>query len=540
MKLIKLSQLLFLIVLFNNSLNAQQNYSVQEGKIVDRKKNPIYEFIGEDTGSIFYINYKSRDRYIEKTDIHQNVKASVLIPRYELNTENKTYFQYAFIMRDYLAFIYSSEDKLKNEYVTYIRKYNKETLKPEGSYVELMRVAIPEKKMVMLTPLSNPQYLQDVISTVNQKNYYVSDDKTKFMLYRNINYTDKNSPEKLNLTVFDLDLNRLWEKEYTMRFATKDFTISSILLNNSGNVYITGIHYLNGQEASAQRREKKQDYTYHVISFKDNGLVIKNTPIQLKNNFISDFKIGLKNDGEPFAVGFYSQKESSSIQGVFHITFDSETSEISNEVETLFEKEFIQEGLDKFDLKKSNKSADKGDLKMMNHDLRALVVNKNNEVTLVAERFYVTSTTYVDASGRTTSVPVYNYNEMIIISFSSNGTIRWKTKVQKRQTGSEYSSFAIIPTTSKIFIVFNDDQKNISLSPEDTPNQLTNKNYGLMIIELNCESGEFVRNLILPRSNNDIMLKPRKALVSQNGTAIFYGDYMGRKYQFVEIRFDQN
>lgn len=540
MKLIQLSLFLLGITLHSLPLCAQENFTVQEGQLVDRKKNIIYELIGEDSGDIYYVNYKGRDRYIEKSDVNQNVLASVPVPKNELYNDKKLIFVNAIIMRDFIGFLYSCVDKTNNEYTVYIRKHDKENLKATDELKELLRAPMPATKAVMMTPFSDPNYVQDVISSIYRKISYVSDDKTKFMIYRNNNDYDKNAHEKIHISVFDQNLDRLLEKDYEMKYNSKDFTVSSILLNNQGEVYITGVHFLTGRNAAEKRQKKEQDYIYHLISIKASDLAVSDMPIKLKSNFISELKIALNNQGKPFAVGFYSEKDENSIKGVFFLTFDPETGNVSTEVETVFDKDFIQDGMDKQELRQSNRSATKGSLEMAYHDLNALIVHANNEVTLLAEKVYTSSVTFTDASGKTSTSIVYHYDEIILINLSPTGEVRWKTKIPKSQTGKDNSSFAVLSLSDKIVVLFNDNQKNVDMSPESQPEPLTTKNYGVMVVEVNTGTGKFEKNLILPRSTNDIMLKPREALVSNSGFVILNGNKDGRKYQFVEVRFSKN
>jgi hypothetical protein len=527
---------------FTNNLLAQDGYKVTEGLEIKLKKTSIWETIGTEEGALFLIKWVKRDMFLEKTDLNQQTLALVPLKYKDVYKDLTISYTGGFLMSNYLYLLYSSSDKINKEYIYYLKAFDKNTLAQIGEIKEVMRSPMSDKKVVMMSPLTDPQYMADFMSSYNRKLVYVSEDKTKFLIYINVNLVEKDEPEKLKLAVFDNDLNKIWQKEFELPFPNQKFTVASVKLNNQSDVYMTGIYSMSGKEASASRREKKPDYAYHLLSFKDKGESFKDNVIALEGEFITDLLMEINTSGNPVIAGFYSNKDGFDFKGTFYLTFDSTTSAVQIQKQTEFDKKFIQENMSPQEIKRSEHEDKKGKLEMPNYNLKKLFINENGRITLVAEQFFITTSTQQNANGQSVTVQVYHYHDILLINFDETGTVLWKTKIPKRQAlGQDYSSFSSILKDNKMYIIFNDNPENLELPTDGVAKDASTKGYGLMVIEVDADNGNTKRSLALIKNKSQPIPCPATAINSESNYIIFQAkpQQASSLFQFIKISFNE-
>ena len=104
-------------------------------------------------------------------------------------------------------------------------------------------------------------------------------------------------------------------------------------------------------------------------------------------------------------------------------------------------------------------------------EIRELFLDSIGQVTLVAEQYYITTTTYTDPrTGHVIYTYYYHFNDILIVKFGKDGRIHWGNRLAKQQQSLDdrgyYSSYAAVAHEDKLFIIYNDNPKNLQYNPK--------------------------------------------------------------------------
>lgn len=290
--------------------------------------------------------------------------------------------------------------------------------------------------------------------------YDLSQDSSKFMLYYNIPFENKEAPEKFGFLVLDENLNEMWRKDIELSYDESLFYVKGFEVDNNGNAYILGKEYA----AKEDKVKGEANYKYHILSYKNEGFDYKDFEISLEDKFITDITFGFSNKNITCA-GFYSENGQSSIKGTFYILIDGESQKALKSTFKPFEEDFITQDWSEKKIAKAKKKEKKKDkaIEAYSYDLRDFIIHADGGVTMLAEQYYVhvTTTTTTDANGntRTTTTYHYYYNDIIIVDIGNDGTINWASKIDKYQhstnDGGYMSSYALLVTNDKLHVIYN-------------------------------------------------------------------------------------
>ncbi len=291
--------------------------------------------------------------------------------------------------------------------------------------------------------------------------FEISKDKSKLFVYYNIP-VDGESAEAFGFHVYDKELGLIWERDVELPYAEDLFSIIEYELDNDGSVYVLGKLY---NEKAKDKRKGSVNYEMRLLSFEESSDEPEVYEIGITDVFLKDMSIVFKKD-EIVCVGFYSADLSSSAKGCFALSIDKESKEISNSVLEEFSLDFLTLNMTEKEIKKVRKKAAKGkETESGSMTIRNILLRENGSIVVVAEEYYVTVTTTTSANGTTSTTYHYYYNDIVVFSISPEYNIEWYNKVPKLQhtknDGGFYSSFFFLPTSDRLFFVYNDHVKNL-------------------------------------------------------------------------------
>lgn len=500
---------------------------ILEGPEVPSKKSVLSDIVGSDPSGYYIVRTAKRKKLLEHMDKSLVTDKSVEIPvKMDYNGHKRYYFG-VLKMAKKMYLISTCTDKENKTFYVFAQGIDKNSLAID-------------------------QGLQMVYSTTYESNrdapyyfpYTVSEDSTRLLFHYSGNKSREEGNERIHFYVCDENLKQLWDREVELPYASDLFSIDQIRVDNDGNPFITGIEYQDKSTSRQSRREGKPNYKYHLLSYKEKGSRQKDYPIELDNYFITDMRIGIADNGDLISTGFYSEKGSYSIKGAFYMSIDGESRRVKKEKTTAFEKDFITQNMTDREKKKVDRREKKGeDPELYQFSFDNLIIQNDGGATLIAEQYYVIEHTYTttDSQGHTKTRTTYTYvyNDIIALSFASDGTLSWKTKIGKRQAtnndGGYYSSYAYAAVGNKLYLIFNDNPKNLFLAEGEVPYSSFGKEIAVSLVTIDASTGKSSRELLMTGSRHDLIIRPKMCFQTGEREMLVYGVNGRKSYQFRKL-----
>jgi len=313
--------------------------------------------------------------------------------------------------------------------------------------------------------------------------------------------TDDSENEKIAFKVFDSDLNLKWKKDITIPYSSELTDIIDYNLDLEGNVYVVVKKYKNKREDIVN---KKINFTYTILTYKNNGDDKSNIDLSLKDKYITQLKIAIDKNQNIICSGFYSNNISSKSErvnglgGSFYMKIENDDNEVSISTTNDFTLEFISSLLSKRKKEKMKKKAKKKkkkgkELEMTNYYLDDLFLNDDGSVILVGEKSYSITHTVSNGQGGYTTTTTYYFHNIIAVEYDGEGDVKWVRRVPKFQSSNStyYLSYASIVTNGSIYFIYNDHIENIHIKNEVDykPFSLSYKKTNIVAYRIN-EEGE--------------------------------------------------
>jgi hypothetical protein len=371
---------------------------------------------------------------------------------------------------------------------------------------------------------------------------YVSKNRKRLLMRTKTYYKDKDRSIE-NLVLFNDKLELITEREYSVKGNNVN-TSSDLLVDDEGSIYF----FQNGEIVILDAFNDFEEWREELPS--DNLIL---------GSFYSQVTISLNNDLDPVITAFYVTKDledqdrkevnksrsnrkegDTQVEGIVFFKINSLDKELEVVKQTSFEADFV-------DLFKSEDDIyNNYDPEIENvFRLNRIFNLENGEVFLAAEVYqrYVSQ----DQNGSVIGVR-YMYNDMMLIHFSSDGTILWKDRLPKMQMyywgksilgygGSSGYSFLNFPKgvdeyffdklivkDKKVFIIYNDMPENRAGNSYTQELEVFKKfKKGVPVVqtidlEEERRNGEMVPNL----TKMKFWLKPNSIYESKLNDDVFY------------------
>lgn len=342
---------------------------------------------------------------------------------------------------------------------------------------------------------------------------YPSNDSTKILIVNNPPF-EKYAAEKFGFKILDEELNEVKNLQVQFPYKDKYFSVSDYILSNDGNIYLLSKIELEKKE----KQKEEAGYYYEIISISPEGEgKVKEYKIALPQKYITD--VSYNDDGKYLVCsGFYNNIElkgrsRDEINGVFYLRINKETQEIESKGIKELDKDFIAELT-------SAKKANKGRGIASTFKLKNFIAKDDGGAVLVAENAYdyiVQVCTTDPKTGATRCRYDHHYvsNNIIAININPDGSIKWYTNIPKYQhtvnDGGVYISYMLSTAKNKIFIVYNDNPKN--LDPEKVKTikdirPLKNPTKSVATLVVLSEDGKFEKKMLFSNKENKTVLLP--------------------------------
>jgi len=220
-------------------------------------------------------------------------------------------------------------------------------------------------------------------------------------------------------------------------------------------------------------RDRPEEFDYFVISYPKEGGESKKVKFDLGNGkFITDMTMYVMKGGDLVCSGLFSEKGTYSVKGTFYFRKKHKTGEIYSLNTKEFDFDFRSELLSNRGKKKTKKAEKKNDKRkeaeLFQYSLKDFVRRSDGGAVLVAEQFYVRTTTSqtpgINGINDQRIDYHYTYGDIIVVNINPDGSIAWANHIPKRQVTTNdngyFSSYSFAVKGGAIYIMFNDNPKN--------------------------------------------------------------------------------
>jgi len=449
MKKTLLFSILFLLTIFSIESSKAQNINIIEGGEIKSKMNMI-KIVGEFDNLVVTVFYAKKKYYLRTYDKNLDVKN---YKELDLTYKGKK-MEYAGMV------------EIKNRLFSLAVFNNKKTKKNYLLYQEIDPKSLDViKKLSVLGEIPYSRKSND-----GNFSFVYSQNQKRVLIYHSLPY-DKGGRQKIAFAVLDSNLNKIWSKKVTLPYSDKLFSFYDVEIDDEGNVYMIG------KKWKAKRKDivgGQINFSFIILGYKKGGKESVEYKLALEDKYISQVKLVMDPKLNLICAGFYSNNKSDGLGGSFFLKIDHDSGDIISSDYKDFSVDFMtslmskrkQEKMKKKDkkMKKKGKS-----LEMPDYDLDGLVIRDDGGVLLVAERYFVLSHTYTDGNGNMHTTYTYYTNNIIVVNFNPDGSVKWMRRVPKSQSSAStyYLSYVSATYEDNLYFIYNDYIKNKEIENEN-------------------------------------------------------------------------
>ncbi|MCS7073216.1 MAG: hypothetical protein NZ108_01990, partial [Bacteroidia bacterium] len=231
---------------------------------------------------------------------------------------------------------------------------------------------------------------------------------------------------------------------FTIPYPDDRLQIKEVKISNKGNLFILSKLVL--------RDRKRNDYKYKIFKYVVTPDSLREISLPDNGKFITDLIIKPDRNENLFCGGFFSEQNSSAIIGTVFYRIEPNDS-ISVQQFVKFEERFLANYL-------TPKQIERGK-ELNDFYLDQMVLRSDGGIVLLAEQYYVTTSSYRDIYGFWYNRETYHYDDVVLFSMDKNGNIEWSSIVQKQQTAeipSELSYFCVV-SGEQVYVFYKSREK---------------------------------------------------------------------------------
>lgn len=286
----------------------------------------------------------------------------------------------------------------------------------------------------------------------------MSDDTTKMMVATVADDNDDDLKAKVMVAVHDNQLNKLWNKAFTLPYTQEQLSARSWTVANDGQVYLLAKVYDEKRNKESKKKDGKRKPAYKMIIFRFDAASEKPKEfvLALQEKFVTDVTFKLSPTNDLTCAGFYANDTKGIIQGVFFTRINGQT----GNVDMATKKELSSKDIANLDTSK-DRGGDEG--LDAEYTFNELILREDGGIVVAAEEEYSITTTSMQGNRMVTRTTYYN-NEIFITSIGPSGTIEWVKVIPKKQIFSGtnmFNGYMHMVSGSNMYFLYNDDEDNI-------------------------------------------------------------------------------
>lgn len=433
-----------------------------------------------------------------------------------------------YVNQDQIINIYGFYNKSSNKYNVYGKIYNK-----SGKLIKRERLLY--------------SYTAKKRRQVGQISVVASEDKSKFMLYRNPP-DGRFEDEVLTLTLLDNDLEEIYDRKFEVSKESYLADLISVDVTNKGEALIVIQEFQFTNNRKNKRVLGKSEFKFFKLDKESDALdeiKIKNTEAKIYSAYVeinektnTAILTGMYNELQTTGSSRSRRRASYGFNGVYLVSIDFKEWEISSEKFSNIPSSTLKEMATvnvRERAKERKKSKLKDNISLGSYRLHDVLLRKDGKITIVLEKSYmIENCTTNPNTGVTTCT--YTYYDMEIVQFDldKDGELLNTYIIPKSQISrsSYYHGFKLIQNEEgELNYIFNDAFNNYNPKKQSsvrdpfkytftsTQGYFTKPKNLIAMVTIEPEKGKLVKKFIT-KEKKGIWLIPRSGIILNDKTII--------------------
>jgi hypothetical protein len=506
MKFLRLLIALLLIPPCFNALLCAQNVEVKWAEnpnssrtsasgLIGRTTNGFYTYrLHKEKDATFLLEFCSYDNYSPGRQIE------IALPEYN---GNPTTFEKILLLNGHFLLFTSFFDSANDRNLAFASM-----LSAEGKYT---------KQLIEVDEISDVTHRKNT----GHFAFRLSPDSLSLLAFHNTPFIP-GEKTVFSVKLFDSELNQKWQKTFRMPYDNDEFEVVTALTDNESRVFMIcrtfGPDNLRGNNQTPNKK-----YTLIVYNHAEKRLT--EFEINVDQKWVHSARFALANDTLLVASGFYSGSAQGSIAGTFYVSFDSRSGDpVSTGFESL-PREVLLAATSRDELLFGG---------LPSFTLREMIPLGDGSVVLVAEKEYITTSSYFDPyTGQRLLSYFYHDDDILVSRLDASGKTAFTQIIPKSQTSTNapsiYASVGVNQHGGKTWVFFNDHPAN-PLSNRQPGNIRTVSNFSrtALVTAAIDSTGNVQMHRLTSPDEAGVILLPDWSREHSGRRQIIYGEMNGK------------
>lgn len=329
--------------------------------------------------------------------------------------------------------------------------------------------------------------------------WVMTKDSSRILFLAESDNDSKKENYELHVVSINSNLNKSWDKSLKFSKTESQVDLLSKLINSNGETYLL---YKIYNEKKREKKDDKAAYKLQLMHIKNDSSEVKKYELNIANKFIKSANLKLRNNGEIYCIGLYSNTVDGPIHGVFFMKL------VEDQVIVSKQREFNDSELEKLGRYKTDKDKSGKEGLNENFNFNSMEISDDGSAFVTVEPNYLIER----SSGRYGGYSITYYSEdIIIIDINSSGDINRLSILPKFQSNTESSAFLSHKTfvyKDKVYLFYNEDEDNFKKPIGNRPK--TTRSYSDFVSTLTTldKNGNFDRKAIFNYDDSDSIFMP--------------------------------
>jgi len=502
----KHSLIAFAILLTNTAIAQSKKFTFKLGSEYELpRKAQDLSFFGNDKDGIINMGLKKEELTILRFDpktLEQSTEKTIELPEMTKNFNSEGVVDF------YGNYYWLHSDWDKKDEIEYLY-YDKIDV-VSGKITESNKKLFQSERIAGSGYVANGFYSS---KSVGKYDFNFDADHTKLLVSYRLapeEKNDKKNYDKIGFYVYDQNMNKLWNNEFTMPYTEQIMDNIDFSVDSKGNAYMLAKVYDSEKRKEVDKETGAAGYHYEVLKFMSGSKKIVNTTINIGEYFLKAASLIENTDHDMVIACTYSKKaKSNGTDGVFLALMD-QAGKINKYKNGYYE--FPLEELEKFESARSKRKMErKKDYEAPNLSVRNILVEADGSLFIGLEEYYVESTTYTDSRGMMHTTYTYYYEDILGARISKTGNFEWLRKVPKKQRGGSgrgTMSYKLVSDASGYYFLFLDNKKNMELAEDDVPKYHLDGAGGQLVVAKIDNAGNISKEIVFDTREEEVRLYP--------------------------------
>ncbi|MEP7264780.1 MAG: hypothetical protein ABI772_09785, partial [Bacteroidota bacterium] len=260
----------------------------------------------------------------------------------------------------------------------------------------------------------------------------------------------RNADQVIHVITIDTSCTSIYKGDPLISYSTKQLEISDVAIANDGQIAVLA----QLEERISDERKKKQ-MSYKLFTLTNSSPVFNEYKISTEGKQLTEASLSVDNANKKTVVtGFYSDNESYTGTGILFASVA-----FTNGAELQIKSVNIDDNARIKLIGERNSGANTG---LYSYPIRKLILRSDGGAVVVAEAAYYSEYSYYDYFTQSFTRRIeYHFDNVVIMSIHTNGTIDWSSVLRKSQEtlddGGALSSFATVLQSNRIDLIYNKD-----------------------------------------------------------------------------------